>query len=125
MSGELKPKVEIKVGQELSARWRVRNRADTDRRKAVVISIARVWAKAQVEDWRDPIRFRIDTGLGDDASQFHLDIPEVLAYEQRIRDAWKTLKEHGLRADEFGVKTHDADLFAVAAYLELQTDRES
>jgi hypothetical protein len=118
MSGELKPKVEIKVGQELSARWRVKTRYTVDRRRAVVTRVARVWAEAEVDGYIDPVRFRIDTGLGDEAAQFHMDIPEVLAYEQRIRDSWATLRAHGMRADEFGVKTHDADLFAVAELLE-------
>jgi hypothetical protein len=119
MSGELKPKVEIKVGQELSARWRGRRADDPDRRKATVIRVGRVWAEAEVEGWSVyPIRFRIENGQGDTAAQFHLDIPEVLAYEQHISDAWATLRAHGMRADEFGVKTHDADLFAVAELLE-------
>lgn len=118
MSEELKPTGEFTVGQTVWASPRFGDR--TVLRKARVVRIARVWAEAEVEGWsHQPIRFRTDSGLGDQAAQFHIEVPGLDAYKARVSAAWAVLEAHGFLVDQWQRReAHDAELFAVAELLE-------
>jgi hypothetical protein len=117
MSGELMPKNKFVVGEEIIA-YRHLHRA-VERRPAVVVETARVWAIAEVEGIGQRQRFRMDTGIGDNNAWWNFSVPSLVHYNDRVAAAWETLKAHGLTNMHYGSGSiHDAHLFAVAGLLD-------
>jgi hypothetical protein len=116
MSGELKPKNKFVVGEEIIA-YRHLHRA-VERRPAVVVETARVWAIAEVEGIGQRQRFRMETGIGDNNAWWNFSVPSLIRFNDRVSAAWETLKAHGLASAYYAGSVHDAHLFAVADLLE-------
>jgi hypothetical protein len=118
MSGELKPKNKFVVGEEIIAYRRIVR--EMERRPAVVVETARVWAVAEVEGIGQRQRFRMDNGIGDNKAWWSFSVPSLVRYNDRVAAAWETLKAHGLTSGHLGSGSiHDVHLFAVAELLEL------
>jgi hypothetical protein len=118
MSGELRPAFLFHEGDEFDAIWSadLKYRPDNPKHRTVrVAKIARKYVYFEVGGWGADLHKQKIDSPSRNISGWQIVLPQLDAYEERVKAAWAVLKEHGLQTVEHGAPAiHDEKLFAVA-----------
>lgn len=118
MSGELRPKLKLTLGQKLVVRHGGRYPAPDA--EIEVIRIGRKYAYLQREGGWNEVKISLATTFGRIGLNDRLALPEIDEYHARVTEAKERLVRYGFirHVTDWLSNVHDADLFAVSDLLE-------